>query len=342
MDFHLALQVKPFSQKISIRDKILLAGSCFTEHIGQELRNYKFSVLENPNGILFNPVSISKSVTSYIENRQYKEDDLFYYNELWTSWQHHSRFSHPVKEEALRGINDSQQKAHAFLKKADWLMLTLGSAFVYELGNATPPSSYSGYLQAGEIVANCHKIPADKFNKRLPGPEEVISVLDNLMHRLFLFNPGLKIIFTISPVRHLRDGFVENNRSKAVLIQAVHQLVDKFEKLFYFPAYELVIDDLRDYRFYAEDMVHPNYAATGYVWDKFTEACIDDESKEMMKEIQKISMAAKHKAFHPSSAQHKQFLAAHLAKAEALQSKHPFLDLSEEISYFSALLSVKP
>lgn len=321
MDFHLEFSPKPFAEKIRHQDKLLLAGSCFTENIGEKLKRHKFSVLENPNGILFNPISIAKSVTSYIEDKRYTEDELFFQNELWNSWEHHTRFSDVDKDSCLQKINDSQEAAHSFLKEANWLLLTLGSAFVYQLENKA-------------VVANCHKVPTDKFNRRLLAVEEVLSALDNLIHRLFMFNPKLKIIFTISPVRHLREGFIENNRSKATLIQAVHQLVDKFDKLFYFPAYELVIDDLRDYRFYAEDMVHPNYAATNYVWDKFIATCIDEPSQELMKEIAVITAAKAHKAFNPTSAAHEKFLATNLQKAKQLQTKYAYLDLEEEINFF--------
>ena len=155
-----------------------------------------------------------------------------------------------------------------------------------------------------------------------------------MIYRLSFFNPGLKIIFTISPVRHMRDGFVENNKSKAVLIQCVHQLVEKFDKLFYFPAYELVLDDLRDYRFFAEDMVHPNYLATQYVWEKFTAACIDPAAFTLMKEIQKINIAFRHHPFNPGSAAHKQFLRSNLDKIQSLTQAYPYLDFAEEVKYF--------
>lgn len=322
MDFHLAFSPKHFSTSIKHQDKLLLTGSCFTENIGEKLKRHKFSVLENPNGILFNPVSITRSVTSYIENKRYTAGELFFQNEVWNSWEHHTRFSDVDKDICLQKINDSQATANAFLKEADWVLLTLGSAFVYELENKA-------------VVANCHKVPTDKFNRRLLAVEEVLSVMDNLIHRLFIFNPRLKIIFTISPVRHLREGFIENNRSKATLIQAVHQLVDKFDKLFYFPAYELVIDDLRDYRFYAEDMVHPNYAATNYVWENFVNAAIDEAARELMKEIASISSARAHKAFNPTSLAHKKFLADSLQKAKQLKAMYPYLDLDEEINYFT-------
>ncbi len=330
MDFHLEFTPKPFEVKINHRHNLLLIGSCFTEQIGSKLSSHKFSVLDNPNGILFNPVSITRSITSYIDNRQYRELDLFYQNECWNSWEHHSRFSHPDKKICLNGINESQSKANAFLKNADWLLITLGSAFVYEL------SSPGGEgLGVRSVVANCHKVPTDKFNKRQLPVDEVIAALQMMLEKAVAFNPLLKIIFTISPVRHLRDGFVENNRSKAILIQAVHRLIEKNSNGFYFPAYELIIDDLRDYRFFAEDMVHPNYAATSYVWEKFIATCIDESSQLLMKEIAVIVAAKNHKPFNPTSEQHKKFLQANLKKLQKLIQEHPYINFTEEKSYFN-------
>ncbi len=199
MDFRLPFKVPSFSHTISHKHSILLSGSCFTEHIGKYLSEAKFSVLENPNGILFNPHSIASSITSYIENKTYTAEELFYHNESWHSWEHHSRFSQPAPEATLNTINASQQSAHHFLKTADWLIVTLGSAWVYERGKESRPDG-NEYT----IVANCHKVPADQFHKRLLSVEEILSVLGNLLYRLFLFNPGIRIVFTISPVRHLR------------------------------------------------------------------------------------------------------------------------------------------
>ena len=331
MEFRLAFTPKVFSKKINHQEKLLLIGSCFTENMGSKLKQLKFGVLENPNGILFNPISIIKSVDSYIENKQYTEADLFYQNESWNSWEHHSRFSHPDKYKCLQQINQSQQSAHQFLKTANWVLITVGSAFIYELETWNNSPLASG---DGGVVANCHKVPTDKFNKKLLTPAEIVASLKTLLDKVFTFNQVVKIIFTISPVRHLRDGFVENNRSKAALIQAIHQLKDEDERLFYFPAYELVIDDLRDYRFYAEDMVHPNYAATSYVWEKFIATCIDDQSKELMKEINIINAAKNHKPFNPTSEQHKIFLQIHLQKVIELKARHPHLNLDEEIIFF--------
>lgn len=332
MDFRLEFTPKPFDTKINHQHKLLLVGSCFTEQIGTKLSNHKFTVLDNPNGILFNPVSITKSISSYIDKKQYSESDLFYQNECWNSWEHHSRFSNPDLQKCLAGINESQSTANAFLKNADWLLITLGSAFVYETSPLAPLQEEKG--NAKVVVANCHKVPTDKFNKRLLPVDEVLAGLQQMIEKAQAFNPGIKIIFTISPVRHLRDGFVENNRSKATLIQAVHQLTERNSNCFYFPAYELIIDDLRDYRFFAEDMVHPNYAATNYVWEKFIATCIDEQSQQLMKEIAVIVAAKNHKPFNPTSAQHKKFLQANLERVKKLQKQFSYVNLAEEAAFF--------
>lgn len=326
------LEVKQQAFTIQYPDPLLLAGSCFTEHMGEKLRQYRFPVLQNPHGILFNPFSLSETLMSCIENKRYTEADLFYLHERWNSWAHHSRFSHPHKDGCLQAINQSQAGAHAFLKDARWVVLTFGSAFVYEL---TEKGAEESGGVPGSVVANCHKAPADWFNHRLLSVEEILSVLDNLIHRLFLFNPSLRLIFTISPVRHLREGMIENNRSKAALIQAIHHLASKFDRIDYFPAYELVIDDLRDYRFYAEDLVHPNYQATRYVWEKFVQGFMSAPAKEIIKALDPILAARRHTPFNPDSLEHRKFLDTHAALCRSLQAKYPFVDLSEDLSYFA-------
>lgn len=326
MEFQLPIQIPAFSRPISYKDKILLVGSCFTEHIGNKLQELKFGVLQNPNGILFDPYSVADSLVSYIQNRQYSNKDLFYLNEVWQSWHHHSIFSNTNERECLLRINESQSRAHAFLKDTDWIIITLGSSFSYRLVENEIP------------VANCHRAPAQTFRKHMMSIEETSTVLDNCIHQLFHFNPKLKIIFTVSPVRHIRDGVVENNRSKARLIEVVQHLVNKFDKLFYFPAYELVIDVLRDYRFYDVDMVHPNYPATEFVLEKFGQACIDDASRLIMEEIKKIVIARKHRPFQPATNAHQQFLTTHFEKTKDLKKRFPFLNLEEELNYFGAAI----
>lgn len=329
MDLMVNIDIKKLPEPIGYKDKLLLVGSCFTEHIGNALEELKFSVLQNPNGILFDPASVCKSLTSYIQNKQYKEEDLFQLNEVWHSWQHHSRFSNTSAAEAIQVINESQQRAHAFLKEADWIIITLGSSFSYRL-------TALANNKTGEGVANCHRAPGQWFTKHLLSIDETITMLDNTYHQLLQFNPKLKIIFTVSPVRHIRDGVVENNRSKARLIESVHHMVNKFDRLYYFPAYELVIDVLRDYRFYDIDLAHPNYMATSFVLEKFTESCIDPGARSLMEEVRKIVIAKKHKAFQPATTAHQQFLKAHAEKTKELMDQFPFLDLQNELSYFSS------
>lgn len=330
MDFHLEFSPKQISQKINHQHKLLLMGSCFTENIGDKLVAHKFSVLQNPNGILFNPVSVKQAVENYIANKVIDENDLFYLNESWHSWQHHSRFSGITKEDAINKINISTRTALDYLKETDFIIITFGSAWVYEL------TDKADNKKINTVAANNHKAPADWFNRRLLTNDEVIHEIESIVSQLQNFNPHIKIIFTISPVRHLREGFVENNRSKAALINAVHLATETFENVFYFPAYELVIDDLRDYRFYAEDMVHPNYAATNYVWQKFMATCIDEPAQQLMQEINEINAAINHKPFNPSSAAHKDFKLKYRNIIQTMQQKHPYLNLTEQLHYFAS------
>lgn len=331
MKFHYEFDIKPLQQPISHLHQLMLIGSCFTENIGEKLRKHKFKVHENPNGILFNPVSVAESIINVIENKQYASTDLFEYNEAWHSWQHHSRYSGITAEEALKKINESTNAAHQYLKEADYLLITLGSAWVYTL------TEKALNAQKGTVAANNHKAPADWFERKLMDVSQVITVLGTMLDRLGAFNPDIQVIFTISPVRHLREGVIDNNRSKAALITAIHYLTEQLPKLYYFPAYELVIDDLRDYRFYAEDLVHPNYHATQYVWDKFILSCIQSDSRKLMEEIADIQLAFQHKPFNVTSKQHRKFLSSYLQKTKQLQNQHPYLNLSEEINYFSSL-----
>jgi hypothetical protein len=331
MKFHFEFDIKKPKHLIEHRQKLLLMGSCFTENIGKKLSQHKFTVLENPNGILFNPVSVADAMAMYISNREVMQQDIFQHNETWHSWLHHSRFSGITAEDCLQKINGSIHSANAYLKNADHLMITLGSAWVYILTDKAVNA------KTGQVAANNHKAPADWFHRRLMNVTETLDILDSMLRQLFLFNPALHIIFTISPVRHLREGVIENNRSKAVLIQAVHQLVEAYEQLYYFPAYELVIDDLRDYRFYAEDLVHPNHQATEYVWKKFVDSCMPAGTQELMKEIAEINLACQHKPFNPSTERHRHFLHAYLDKTSALQGKHAYLDFSDELAYFAGV-----
>ncbi len=323
MQLQLPFKVQPSLFKISCKDKIIFIGSCFSEEVGNKMKDLKFDVLQNPNGILYDPVSISFSLISYIENKKYIEDDLFLANELWNSWQHHSVFSGMDKENVLQNINNSQQEANTFLKEASWVVITPGTAYNYIL------------KKTGKAVANCHKAPSQFFEKKLLPIEEIIFNLTNAIIKLQSFNPKLKIIFTISPVRHVRDGLIENNRSKARLIEAIHSVIDKMQNIFYFPAYELVIDVLRDYRFYKNDFVHANDSAVEFVFENFCNAYVDENGKKIMAAVKEILAAMNHKPFHKGSIAHGKFRNTQLEKIKMIAEKFPFINFSREEKYFA-------
>ena len=332
MKFKLTLDAKPSKYPIEYGDKLMLIGSCFTENIGAKFKSHLFELSENPYGILFNPVSVINALTEIMELRTYKADDLFQHNELWHSWNHHSRFSAIEKETALESINQTIVDAHHFLKSANRLVITLGSAWLYHLTNEAP-------LGNGQVVANNHKGPIQWFYKSLMQPNVLQERLQDLVHRLHAFNPNLHIVFTISPVRHLREGLIENNRSKAVLIHAVHELMSQCNQVDYFPAYEYVMDDLRDYRYYAEDLVHPNFAASGYVWDKLVETYMEPKTQAIMKQVAELQLAMNHKPFFIGSVEHQKFLQSCILKTETLMAAHPALSLQDHLAFFKAGIS---
>lgn len=324
MQLTLELNIPPLQRPIKYPNKVLLIGSCFTENMSERLVQHKFDVLSNPHGILFNPLSVAHSLESYINNKEYTREDLFYLNELWNSWDHHTRFSHTDADSALYLINQSQGEAAGFIREADYIIITLGSAFQYYLTEHNKP------------VANNHRAPAQWFEKRLLDITIITSAMSHAIDRLLQVNPGVNIIFTISPVRHIRDGVVDNNRSKARLIEAVHELCGKYEHAYYFPAYELIIDILRDYRYYDIDFVHPNYLATSFVWEQFVKACIHPDAQSLMKDVLEISTARAHRTRFPDTEAHQKFKASYVQKIIALQKKFPFLKLEEELQYFSS------
>ena len=318
----LNLDIPSLPKPISYTDNILLIGSCFTEHISDRLQQHKFKVLSNPHGILFNPLSVASSLDGYIDGKQYTQNDLFYLNELWNSWDHHTRFSNIDPGAALDTINESQAVAAEQIRKADCVIITLGSAFQYYL------------TETGQPVANNHRAPAQWFEKRLLSIEEITTALSNTFQKLHDVNPFALVLLTISPVRHIRDGFVDNNLSKARLIESVHTLCTQYEQAHYFPAYELVIDILRDYRFYDIDFVHPNFPATTFVWEHFVKSCIAPAAQELMPQVQEIITARSHRSRFPETTAHKKFKESYAAKTKALMDRYPFLDLGDELKYF--------
>ncbi len=322
MQLTLTLDIPPLPKPITYSDSILLLGSCFTEHISERLAKHKFHLVSNPHGILFNPLSVANSIDSYTANKLYTKDELFYLNELWNSWDHHTRFSNVDANETLNQINRSQQEASASIKNVAYVIITLGSAFQYYL------------VENGKPVANNHRAPAQWFEKKLLSIAEITEALGESMERLFAINPDVQVLFTVSPVRHIRDGVVDNNRSKARLIEAVHSLCSNFANAYYFPAYELVVDILRDYRFYDIDFVHPNYLATQFVWDQFVSSCIEPCTRNIMQQVLEIVTARSHRPRFPGTDAHKKFKADYLLKTQQILKQYPFLDMSEELQYF--------
>ncbi|MEZ5045536.1 MAG: GSCFA domain-containing protein [Chitinophagaceae bacterium] len=318
MSFLVPFTVPSLSPKMRHSDKVYLVGSCFTEHIYGFLKKSKFDVRLNAHGIVFNPYSIVQSLEAVMSKKVYTKEDLFFLDEYWHSWQHHSDFSDTQLEEALGLMNKQIEDHHYFLKQAQYIFITLGSAFAY-------------FQKDKEIyVSNNHRAPANWFRKDLLEIDTIKQKLNSLQQKLQEFAPGIQILYTISPVRHIRDGIIENNRSKARLIEAVHSMPNSF----YFPSYELVIDVLRDYRFFDLDLAHPNYQATQYVWEQFKQSCIDDNAFALMLQCDQLYKAMHHKSKNTSTQKHQQFLKDHIALCHALISKFPYLKLEEELAYF--------
>lgn len=313
-------------------EKVMLLGSCFTEHIGAKMQAVKMQVLMNSHGILFNPLSIADSITAYITGKVYTDEDLFLLNETWNSWDFHSRFSHTDQEIALREMNQSLANAAGFLKEADWLVITFGSAFQYFVRGAVTG------LESAVGVANCHKAPGQWFEKRLLDIPEMVAAWQRTIGELKQYNPSLKLIFTVSPVRHTKDGLIENNRSKARLIETVHRLVAGSDgSCSYFPAYEIVMDVLRDYRFFEQDLVHPNSLAIRYVWEQFLSAYMQEGQQQLLRNISEIITAAQHRPRFEHTEAHRQFKSVYLKKIKQLQSYYPYLELEKECRHFSEL-----
>lgn len=290
------LQKQHSDNLISYESDVLLLGSCFAEHIGEKLQYYKLKSLSNPFGILFHPLAIKKLVFNAVEKREFTEVDIFFHNEQWHSFEAHSRLDSVSKEELIETLNQQRKLVFNQLEKSTHIIITLGTAWVYR------------FLKTDELVANCHKVPQKEFSKELLSVIEIVEILKEISRVVKEINPKCNILFTVSPVRHLKDGFIENTRSKAHLIAAIHQVLEKEENAFYFPSYEIMMDELREYRFYNEDMLHPNPIAVNYIWEKFQEVWFTDEAVTFSKRIEAVQKSSEHKPFNPQSQAHKTFL----------------------------------
>ena len=307
MKFRTEVPVPKSTIQMSYEDNSLFIGSCFSVNIHSKLHALKFNTDSNPFGIVYNPISLARQLNRIIQNQKYVASDLQFQNERWFSFDHHSDFSFTDKSACLEAINTNLNNAHSQLKNAKFLFITLGTSWVYELE------------ETKQTVSNCHKLPAKNFNKYLAKTEDMVSQLSFAITEIKKVNSDIQIVFSISPVRHLADGFFENQVSKGRLFDVIHQLKTQDDSIQYFSAYEMVLDDLRDYRFYNSDLVHPSYEAISYIWEKFVETFISKESVSVLTKVEKVIQAAKHRPFNPKSEAHQKFIAKTLAQIKSLE-----------------------
>jgi len=316
LQFTTKIPIQKSSFPIDYDSKILLLGSCFAENMGEKFEYFKFQTIVNPFGIIFNPVSLEKLIRRSVEN------DIFFHNELWHCYEVHSELSNADKDTFLNSLNELINSTHQQLNDSTHIIITLGTSWVYR------------NIESNEIVANCHKVPQKKFTKELQTIQEIKESLENIISLVHSVNPNCKFIFTVSPVRHIKDGFVENTLSKAHLIAAIHSVLNrKFstslelttQNNIYFPAYEIMMDELRDYRFYAEDMLHPNQTAIDYIWIQFFENYISESEFGLMNEICSIQKGLQHRPFNPNTESHQKFLNQLDLKIKTIQNQHPFI-----------------
>ncbi|WP_295940547.1 GSCFA domain-containing protein [uncultured Alistipes sp.] len=319
MKFRTEIEIEPFRVQISHQNSILALGSCFAEHMARRLADAKFRITTNPSGILFNPLSIAAALHDFADQTPIKESELHFDGEMWFHYGFHGDFSVPTADMALSGMNAARRAGAEALQATDRLLVTFGTAWVFE--------------HEGKVVANCHRRPATEFSRRRAGVEEIVRAFSGL-----LTGPlrDKEVILTVSPVRHLGDSLQGNSVSKASLRLAIEELVSAHANVHYFPAYEILCDDLRDYRFYADDMVHPAPQAVEYVWEKFSDAVFSNETRHLLYRIHQIVTAAVHRPRNPQSESHREFCRQTLQKIAAL----PQVDFHTEAEYFRRCMEI--
>ena len=320
--FRTLVPVPKFPFAISHGEQLVSIGSCFSENLGHYFAKYKFNIDINPFGQQYNPVSIANAIARLIDNKPYQTTDLLQHDGLYHSLDHHGSFSKATAHETLIGINERLKTASENLKQAKVLFLTLGTAHAFK------------WKETGKVVSNCHKIANNQFDFELLSPEQILVQLKGAMEALLAVNPNIKIVLTVSPVRYFAFGHFENTVSKGHLFTAINSLRAVFPQLYYFPAYEIMLDDLRDYRFYADDMLHPNHLAVQYIWDALCTSLLSDETTHALRQIDEIYMATQHRPRQPDSQQHKKFVATTLSKIAELEQKYGF-DYKQERSKLS-------
>ncbi len=317
MKLQTEIPLKPEEYQIDYSSKVLLLGSCFSENIGGKFDYFKFQNLQNPFGVIFNPISIERLIVRAIENVAFSEEDIFQHNEIWKCFDSHSELSSLDKNEFLDNLNSALQNLREALFSSTHIIFTFGTSWVYK------------NIENNKIVANCHKLPQQNFTKELLSVEEIAKSLQNIFSRISEINPKAIVINTVSPVRHTKDGFAENSLSKAHLISAIHEIIHQpstiNHQLNYFPSFEIMMDELRDYRFYAEDLLHPNKTAIEIIWQKFSEVWIASETETLQKEIVSIQNGLLHRPFNPQSKEHLQFSEKLQQKITSLKQHYPHI-----------------
>jgi len=322
--FRTEIHIPPNTDKISLNKPLLTLGSCFADIIGQKLEDHKFEIIANPFGTIYNPVSIFSLLRLSVLNQKPAADTFLVQNGVHKNYLFHSEISALTEPELQNIIKSRIEKVHQLIPRLEWMMVTLGTAFSYL------------HHELDLLVANCHKVPSSFFKKELLDVEQIVESFGGIYQLIHKVNPNLKWILTVSPVRHIRDGLVQNSLSKSILRVAIDKIVRKYPTCTYFPSYELIIDDLRDYRFYSQDMIHTNSTAEEYVWEQFCSCFMDQETIGFIKAWDEILKAKNHRPFHPGSAQHQQFLRKTIEKLNGLSK---ITNVSNEIDHFKKRLT---
>lgn len=314
MNFTTKIPILKYQNPIDYNSKIISIGSCFAENMAEKLTYFKFQNVVNPFGIIFNPVSIEKLIFRIVNQELFTEKDIFFHNERWHCYEVHSDLSNENKDEFLQNLNTILKSANNQIAQSTHLIITYGTSWIYKLKSSN------------EVVANCHKVPQNQFDKEILSVEAIEKSIKNTIDLIQKVNPDCNVIFTISPVRHIKDGFVENQRSKAHLITTIHNIVTpNLSKCNYFPSYEIMMDELRDYRFYGYDMLHPSQTAIDYIWIRFFENYIDQKEFATMQEVCDIQKALHHKPFNPNSESHQKFVLKLSEEITKLVNQYPFM-----------------
>ncbi len=311
--FRTSIDIKPYSFRLDYQSNILTLGSCFSENMGLKMKNVFFKTEINPFGVLYNPISILNSIQLLLQNKKFTASDIFEYKSLWHSFAHSSSFSDVSSELCLSKMNERIASASEFIKNADVLLITFGTAWVFT------------DKESGRVVSNCHKLPAAKFNRRRLTVDEITEAYSDLLTKLKALYPNLNVVFSVSPIRHWKDGAHENTISKSTLLLAVDALQNQFGNVHYFPAYELLMDELRDYRFYASDMLHPSDVAVEYIWSKFSESVFSEETLQLMKKLEQLAADRAHRPLHPLSPEYALFKENTGKRKNEIIQKYPFL-----------------